>query len=79
MKMTIDLPIQSDSPNVYRIPQNQNMIAGNAAPEFEQVRIEFERNFVDRGEQGAACTIFHRGAKVVDLWGGFRCNTTQEP
>jgi CubicO group peptidase (beta-lactamase class C family) len=55
------------------------MIAGNSVPEFEQVRIEFERNFVDRGEQGAACTIFHRGVKVVDLWGGFRCNKTQKP
>ncbi len=75
----LDSPIQSGRLNVYRAPHERTTIAGNAAPEFEQVRIEFERNFVDRGEQGAACTIFHRGVKVVDLWGGFRCNETQQP
>ncbi len=48
-------------------------------PEFERVRVEFERNFVDRREQGAACSIYYRGAKVVDLWGGYRCSKTRQP
>ncbi len=48
------------------------LIAGDATPEFREVRREFERNFVERGEQGAACAVYHRGQKVVDLWGGQR-------
>ena len=54
-------------------------IAGEVAPAFEGVRIEFERNFLERGEQGAACAIFHRGVKVVDLWGGYQCVRTGKP
>lgn len=47
-------------------------VHGNVAPGFEAVRNEFARNFTDRGELGAACTIYYRGEKVVDLWGGYR-------
>jgi CubicO group peptidase (beta-lactamase class C family) len=46
-------------------------IAGEVAPGFEAVRRAFEENFVRRGELGAACAVYHRGAKVVDLWGGY--------
>ena len=49
------------------------LIEGFVAPEFHDVRREFERNFAERGEAGAACAIYHRGQKVVDLWGGQRC------
>ena len=42
------------------------------APGFEEVRAQFEENFAGRGEVGAAVAAFHRGAKVVDLWGGIR-------
>jgi len=45
---------------------------GQVAPGFEQVREEFERNFVERGEVGAAVATYWRGEKVVDLWGGYR-------
>lgn len=55
------------------------LIEGVAAPEFHDVRREFERNFVERGEQGAACAIYHRGQKVVDLWGGERCASNSLP
>ncbi len=55
------------------------MISGDVTKDFERVRMEFERNFRDRGEQGAACTIYHRGVKVVDLWGGFRSVKTRKP
>jgi CubicO group peptidase (beta-lactamase class C family) len=48
-------------------------IEGFVAPDFHDVRREFERNFIARGEEGAACAIYHRGRKVVDLWGGYRC------
>ena len=54
-------------------------IEGMATPEFQDVRVEFERNFSERNELGAACVIYHRGKKVVDLWGGFRCEQTRQP
>jgi CubicO group peptidase (beta-lactamase class C family) len=45
---------------------------GWVAPGFEQVRVEFEHNFAERGEIGAAVSAYWRGEKVVDLWGGHR-------
>src|SRR4029078_9383621 len=45
---------------------------GKVASGFESVRDEFERNFTDRGEIGAAVAAYWRGEKVVDLWGGRR-------
>jgi CubicO group peptidase (beta-lactamase class C family) len=45
---------------------------GHVAKGFEQVRVEFERNFAERGEIGAAVAAYWRGEKVVDLWGGRR-------
>lgn len=45
---------------------------GFVAPGFEEVRVEFERNFTNRGEIGAAVAAYWRGEKVVDLWGGRR-------
>src|SRR5438309_18346 len=48
------------------------MIGGVVADGFEAVRAEFEANFRRRGELGAACAAYYRGALVVDLWGGYR-------
>ena len=47
-------------------------VDGFVAPGFEEVRAEFERNFAERGEIGAAVAAYWRGEKVVDLWGGRR-------
>lgn len=47
-------------------------VFGQVAPGFEDVRVEFERNFAKRGEIGAAVAAYWRGEKVVDLWGGRR-------
>ncbi len=47
-------------------------IYGNVSPGFEAVQTAFARNFTERGELGSACTIYYRGEKVVDLWGGYR-------
>jgi CubicO group peptidase (beta-lactamase class C family) len=47
-------------------------VEGMVAPGFEEVRAEFERNFAERGEIGAAVAAYWRGEKVVDLWGGRR-------
>ena len=45
---------------------------------YEAVRDAFAENFVKRGEVGAACCVYHRGEKVVDLWGGVRNIATGE-
>src|SRR6478735_3721156 len=52
---------------------------GRVAPGFEEVRAEFERNFSERGEIGAAVAAYWRGEKVVDLWGGRRTPTGDTP
>jgi len=49
------------------------------APGFEGVRAEFERNFAERGEIGAAVAVYWRGEKVVDLWGGRRAPRGDAP
>ena len=54
-------------------------VHGNVGPGFETVQEEFARNFTERGELGAACTIYYRGEKVVDLWGGYRDPQKQLP
>jgi CubicO group peptidase (beta-lactamase class C family) len=48
------------------------VIDGFVASGFESVRHQFERNFAERRELGAACAAYVRGEKVVDLWGGVR-------
>ncbi len=45
-------------------------INGWTAPGFEEVRAAFQANFDDGLEAGAAFGAYHRGQKVVDLWGG---------
>jgi CubicO group peptidase (beta-lactamase class C family) len=51
-----------------RAPQRGGWIASG----FDEVHAEFERNFAERGEIGAAVAAYWRGEKVVDLWGGRR-------
>ncbi|MBC3988418.1 beta-lactamase family protein [Streptomyces sp. AC563] len=47
-------------------------VQGTVAPGFEPVRDAFAANFAQRGERGAAVTVYRDGTKVVDLWGGVR-------
>jgi len=54
-------------------------VAGIAKPGFEAVREAFIENFERREELGAACCVYYRGEKVVDLWGGIRNKATGEP
>ena len=53
-----------------------SLLQGEVAPGFEEVALEFEKNFAERGEVGAACAVYHEGRKVVDLWGGYRDRET---
>lgn len=55
-----------------RVEATSIPIHGDVAPGFEEVRREFEKNFAERGELGAACAVYREGENVVDLWGGYR-------
>jgi len=54
-------------------------IHGFCLPRFDAVRDEFRRNFVERGEVGAAVSLWHDGECVADLWGGLADQETQRP
>lgn len=60
-------------------PGNRVEIHGFVSPGYEAVREAFAENFSRRRELGAACCVYHKGEKVVDLWGGVRNNTRGEP
>jgi CubicO group peptidase (beta-lactamase class C family) len=55
------------------------VIDGSVSSGFEDVRREFERNFAEGRELGAACAAYVGGVKVVDLWGGARDARSGEP
>jgi len=54
-------------------------VQGSVSRGFEGVREAFSEDFTRRHELGGACCAFHRGEKVVDLWGGIRNKQTDEP
>jgi CubicO group peptidase (beta-lactamase class C family) len=54
-------------------------IEGYVREGLERVREVFADNFARRRELGGACCAYHRGEKVVDLWGGVRDERTGEP
>jgi CubicO group peptidase (beta-lactamase class C family) len=62
-----------------KMKQTNVTISGHVKPGFEAVREAFVENFTRRNEIGAACCIYYRGEKVVDLWGGVRNKRTFEP
>jgi CubicO group peptidase (beta-lactamase class C family) len=43
---------------------------GFVAPGWEPVKAAFEKNFEVGEEVGASTAVYHRGHKVVDVWGG---------
>ncbi|MCM3881405.1 MAG: beta-lactamase family protein [Vicinamibacterales bacterium] len=53
-------------------------VEGHVSRGFEPVREAFLENFARRRELGGACCAYHRGEKVVDLWGGIRNRETGE-
>ncbi len=52
---------------------------GSTAPGFEHVQEVFENNFAKGLEVGAAFSAYHRGEKVVDLWGGVADEASGRP
>ena len=64
---------------MFGVTAEESMMHGEVAPGFEEVEREFRATFTRRRELGAACAIYHRGEKVVDLWGGYRDLETRAP
>lgn len=63
----------------YRVKKNpEELIHGYVKPGFEEVKDAFVENFTKREEYGAACAIYYKGEKVVDLWGGYKNSITKE-
>ena len=54
-------------------------IQGWTADGFDGVRDAFAANFDAQGEVGAAFSAYHRGRKVVDLWGGVADQASGRP
>jgi CubicO group peptidase (beta-lactamase class C family) len=54
-------------------------IDGWTAPGFDGVRDAFRTNFDAGREVGAAFAAYHRGEKVVDLWGGVADPESERP
>lgn len=57
----------------------ETFVHGYVASGFEEVREEFIKNFTERGELGAACAVYYKGERVVDLWGGYRDAKSRAP
>src|SRR5215213_257233 len=64
---------------VLREAENAVEVHGFVNPGYEAVRAAFAENFAHRREVGAACCVYHKGVKVVDLWGGWRNKANREP
>lgn len=58
--VTEPLPSPADAP-----------VQGFCDPRFHAVREQFQQNFVDRSETGAALAVTLDGELVIDLWGGW--------
>jgi CubicO group peptidase (beta-lactamase class C family) len=54
-------------------------VHGHVSSGFGHVRDVFAEQFARGREIGAACCVYHRGVKVVDLWGGQRSADSEEP
>lgn len=65
--------------SIATVPFDPGTIHGSVAPGFEPVAEAFRENFERRGERGAACAVYVRGEKVVDLWGGYRDPDARAP
>src|SRR5262245_44615163 len=48
------------------------MLQGSLHPDFAPIGVSLARLLPRRGPGGAAVCVYHRGEKVVDIWGGTR-------
>lgn len=57
----------------------QAQIQGQVEPGFEPVRELLEQQFAKGEHIGAGVSVYHRGRKVVDVWGGLAEDATSRP
>lgn len=55
------------------------IFAGTVTPGWEKVRQAFVENLENTEEVGAGVAVYHRGQKVVDLWGGVFDESASQP
>jgi len=80
LAITLPLFIFNQCSLSYKVKKDPDkLIHGYVAPGFEEVKNEFIRNFTKRGENGAAFSVYYKGEKVVDLWGGYKDALTKKP
>jgi CubicO group peptidase (beta-lactamase class C family) len=70
--------VQKRRNHVLREARARAEIHGFVSNGYEAVRDAFAENFSRRHEVGAACSVYHNGEKVVDLWGGVRDKASGE-
>jgi CubicO group peptidase (beta-lactamase class C family) len=54
-------------------------IGGSVAAGWEPVKEAFEKNFELGEDVGASAAVYHRGVKVVDIWGGSFDESARRP
>lgn len=62
-------PYRASSANIGSVTDELN-VSGICDERFAEVQAEFEKNFAERGEVGAAVSIKIDGTPLVDLWAG---------
>jgi CubicO group peptidase (beta-lactamase class C family) len=64
---------------VLKIAVSPDLIGGGVDEGYGKVADAFRANFAAGREVGAAVAVYRNGAKVVDLWGGYRNGITKTP
>jgi CubicO group peptidase (beta-lactamase class C family) len=64
---------------VLKVTVSPDLISGDVDEGYGKVADAFRANFTSGSEVGAALAVYRNGAKVVDLWGGYRNGITKDP
>ncbi|HEY9302972.1 MAG TPA: serine hydrolase domain-containing protein [Mycobacterium sp.] len=64
---------------VLKVTVSPDLIGGDVDEGYGKVADAFRANFAAGHEVGAAVAVYRDGAKVVDLWGGYRDGITKAP
>ena len=62
---------------VLKVKVSPGSIAGDVDEGYGKLADAFRRNMTSGQEIGAAVAVYRDGAKVVDLWGGYRNGITK--
>jgi CubicO group peptidase (beta-lactamase class C family) len=64
---------------VLKVSVSPDLIGGDVDEGYGKVADAFRANFAAGREVGAGVAVYRDGAKVVDLWGGYRDGVTKAP